>query len=755
MSLDYCSNVRYFLWSFPDLSVYSADRHEELAEARSSQVPEPSDSLIEKGKVSQLSIEGQPHSLTEEDERLINKVHGWVGMMSRHTAKGNERPGFPEEPKREGPDGHGTPDTENASPTQTEIKATTSPKHRMGLPGLVLRKTTRVETSENVLDKDDVDDVCQLDDEEDHIILECSAQNSASGLNFIREELEANPCLSMTDNRSDNIADDDIQQRESLYQDEKSQNLLASLMSFWESRNKRPKVLSIKENLTTENKVSDRKMLEFSPSKAKTFEYTDMCDLYKGFSESHNGARHDDNISVIPSVGEKTSCFHTAHKPQKHAFEIQSPSGSLNSTTKQMDDIPIYKQKEMYSPVRSVGKAITEQDTISDLKACWEREKSSPEIIIGTPDCISKHYSQRGLSISTSPNRGEIPDTSRSSLNRDLAVLNVSSKLKQSSKRFVVNSPLDDTDMKSYNRSPFKTCMLSSDEGIKFNSVSYPIINICSMSQDHRNHSTGETMKILEQSRTLSPRNMPKVLSRALYPVKESGIDVSPPQVFPVDISPTEKTFFKGLEHTPRGQTRYPHGLSNAEESSPRKDGKLLAERPEQHLLSFSENTSKRNIQYNLTSPLSPPCFGSSQASGTICIDNINSKQTSHVHSLPVSKGQTSVQLITPPEHHETSTTKRSVEGIEDIVPVVFKEQVQLDDSQCKTSLTRSHVHLSCQHQLSLAESIHVSGFSDQPGTCEHTSPSQQSQPELEITFDSSSGTSAEVWSRASSACER
>ncbi|XP_026797647.3 uncharacterized protein sytl2a isoform X3 [Pangasianodon hypophthalmus] len=726
------------------------DYHEDLAEPHSSQVSEPSDSLVEQGKVNQPSTEGHFHTLTEEDESSINKVLGWVGMMSRHSAKGNERPGGQEEQNREGLEG--TPDTENASHTQTEIKAKPSPKLRMGLPGLFSRKNTGVETSENVLDK--VDDVCRPEDKKDNIILGCSAQNSASGLNFITEELEANPCLSMLDDRSHNIADDDIQRNESLYRDEGSQNRLASLMSFWESGNKGPKVLSIKKSETNENKVSDRKIpkVEFdsSPSETKFFKYTDICESYKSFSESHSGTSHDDNISVIPSVGEKMSSCDTGQKPQEHGLEIGSTSESLNSPIKQMDDIPIYKLKEN-SPVLSVRKAITEKDTTSDLKACWEREKGSPKIIISTPDCIPKHYSQQGLNISTNPNRVESPETSSSSLNRELGVLKASSirKLEQSSKRVLVNSPIDDTDRKSYSRSPFKTCMLGSDESIKFSPVSYPIRNISSVSQDHSDQSTGDTMKILEQS---SPRHTPKVLFRGLFTVKESRMVGSPVRTFPIDINPTEKTPLKGLEHTPGGQTRYPHGLSSAEVSSPGKDGNLLAERPEQHLLSFPGNTPERNIQYQLTSPHSPPCFGRSQDPGTIYVGNINSKQTSQVHSLPVSQGQTSVRLITSPEHHRKTTTKSSTEGIEEVIPVVLPEQTQLDNIQCKTSLTRPSIHLSCQHHLSLAESTHVSRFSDQTDKQEWAGVQACESSEH---MSSSSSASAEAWSlsRTSSAC--
>lgn len=181
-----------------------------------------------------------------------------------------------------------------------------------------------------MLDKEDVDDVCRPDDKQDNIVVGRSAQNSASRLNFITEEHEANPCLSMIDDRSDNVADDNIQQREHLYRGEGSQNGLFYLMSFWESRNKGPEVLSIKKSVTDENKVSDRKIskVEFnvSTSKAKTFEYTDICESYKCFSESHNGIRHDDKISVLPSVGEKTSSCDIDQKPQEHGLEIESTS---------------------------------------------------------------------------------------------------------------------------------------------------------------------------------------------------------------------------------------------------------------------------------------------------------------------------------------------------------------------------------------------------------------------------------------------
>lgn len=121
----------------------------------------------------------------------------------------------------------------------------------MGLPGLIFKKKqTRIKTSENVQDKDDV---CRPDDEQDNIIVGCSAQNSTSQLNFITEKHEANQCFSMI--RSDSLADD-IQQREHLYRGEGPQNVLSSLMSFWESGNKGTEVLSIKK-VPAENKVSD------------------------------------------------------------------------------------------------------------------------------------------------------------------------------------------------------------------------------------------------------------------------------------------------------------------------------------------------------------------------------------------------------------------------------------------------------------------------------------------------------------------
>lgn len=729
-------------------------------------MPEPSDSLVEPGKVNHLSTEGQSHTLTEEDESSINKVLWWVRMVSRHDAKGNERTCNREERNREGPMGHGTKNSKNASHTEAEINATLSSKPRIGLHGLFLRKNSRDETSENVLYKDDLDDVCRPGDKEDNIILGCSAQNPASRVNFITEELEASPYLSMIDDRSDNIAADDIQQRVRLCQDERSQNRLASLMSFWESVNKGPKILSIKKSVTNENKASSRKIskLEFnlSPSKAKTFEYTDMCESYKLFSKSRNGTRHD-NVSVIPSVREKTSSFDNVRKPQEHGLEIQSASESLNSPSKQLDDIPIYKLKQLYSPVPSIREAMTEQDTISDNKACWGREKSRPEIIISTPDCKPKHYSEQGLKISTSPNQLESSEPSSSFLSRDLGELKALSKgkLEQSTEGVLVNSPLDGTNKKSYTRSPFRTHMLGSEDGIKFSPVSYPIRNISSVSQDHRD-------QIPEQSRTLSPRHMPKVLSIGSHAVKKSGMGGSLLRAFPIDINPTEKTSLKSLEHTTRRQTRYPHGLSGVEDSSPWKDEMLLPKRPVQRLLSLPGNTSERNMQNQLTSPHSPPRFERSQASGRSCIGNITSKLTSQIHCLPVSKGQTSAQLITSPEHHRKTIIKRSVDGTEDVIPAVLTEQTQLDDSQCKTSLTRSCIRLSCQQCLNLAESTHVSWFSDQLNKQEwsgvqigessnHTSPSRESQCESEITFDSSSSTSAEAWSLSpkSSACER
>lgn len=719
---------------------------------------EPSDCFVEQGKVNHMSTEGQSHTLNEEDESSINKVLGWVGMLTRHSVKGNERPGVEEEQDREGPEDRGTLDLENASSSLTEIKPKPSPKLRVGLPRLFLRTNTRVETSEKVLDKGDG---CQPGDQQDNIIFGRSAQKSASGLNFITEELAANPSLSMMDDGSDNM-DDDIRRRECLYRHQGSQNQLANLMSLWESENKGPKGLSFKKSAGVENKASDRKIskLEFylSPSKAsKTFEYTGMCESFKGFSESHNGTRHDDNISV----GEKASSFANVQMPQEHKLEIQSTSESLNSPTKQMDDIPIYQLKETFSPMLSPRKSITEQYTNSDLKSCWEREKLS------APHCMPKHSSQQGLNISTSPNRVESPETGSSSLNRDLGGLKASSegKLEQRSKRILVPSPRDDTDRMSYNRSPFKTRILGSDEGIKFSSVSYPIRNISSVPPDHRDQSTGDTAETLEQSRTLSPRHMPKASSRGSYSIKGSRMVGSPLKAFPIDISPTENTSpLTGLEHTPRGQTRYPHGVSSVEESSPGRDGNLLVEKSEQRLLSLPGNTSERKVQYQLKSSQSPSCFGTSQAPGKIYMDDIQSKQSIQV---PVSKNQTHVQLISSPEpHRKTTTTERSVEGIQDVMLIVLTEQMQLEDLKGKPSQTRPFLHLSSQHSLSLTESSHVSGFLDQPDkqewageqvcVTEHTSPSRQFQHESEITFDTSSSTSAEAGSlsRTSSACE-
>lgn len=719
------------------------------------------DSFTGKGKVIQLSTEGQPHTFTEEDESSVKKVLGWVGMVSRYSAKGNERPGVQEEQNREGPEGRGTPDTKNASRTQTETKASPSPKLRMGLPELFLRKYTRAETSENVLDKDDVGDACRPDDKQDSIIFECSAQNSAFGLKFETKEHEANPYLSMIDNGSDHIADDDVQQREYLYQDQRSQNRLDGLMSFGTSGKKKPKVLSIKKSVTNENKVSHQKVskVEFSPSKAKTFFYTDMCDSCEDFSESHNGSRYDDSISVMTSVGKKMSSFDSVQKPREHRLEIQSTSESLDAP--KMDDIPKYKLKELYSPVLSVTKVNTEQDTTVNLKACWEREKNSSERINSTPDCIPKHHAQQGRSIFTSPSRVENAETRGSTVNKDLAELKASSKLKQGSKSGVVSSPLDEADTKSYSRSLCRTHTLGLDESIRFSQVSYPIRSVSSVCQDHRHRSKSDTIEIPERSRTISPRHIPKVLS---CPVKESGMVGSPLSVFPIDINPTEKPHLNDLGHTPRGQTKYPHELSSAEESSSGKNRKLLSERQEQHLLSFSRNASKRNMPYQLASPHSPPCSGRSQAP----IDNTNSKQTSQVHSLPISKGQISVQLITSPKQQRRTSTKRSVEGIKNITPGVLTEQMQLGDSQGKTSLARSCIHLSCQQHPDLPEFTHISGISAQADkqewagvqaceSSEHASLFQQSHPESENTFDSSSSISAEAWSlsRTSSACER
>ncbi|XP_058267095.1 synaptotagmin-like protein 2 isoform X1 [Hemibagrus wyckioides] len=280
--------------------------------------------------------------------------------------------------------------------------------------------------------------------------------------------------------------------------------------------------------------------------------------------------------------------------------------------------------------------------------------------------------------------------------------------------------------------------MLGSGESIKITPVSYPIRNFTSVSQDHIDQSTGDTVIILEQSRTLSSRHMTKV--------KESRMAGCPLRVFPIDISPTKKTPLRGMEHTPTGQhTSY----TSAKESSPGNDDILLAERPEEHLLSFAGNTSERIICYQPTSPHSPPCFGRSQAPGTVCTGNINSTQTSQAHSLPVSQSQTSDQLITSPE----TTNKR---------PVVLTEQMQLDDLQCRTS-PRSSIHLSCQHHPNIA-STHVSGFKHQPDqqeragvrvyeSSERMSVSLQSQPQSEITFSSSTSTGSWPLFQRSSAC--
>ncbi|GAA6099805.1 synaptotagmin-like protein 2 isoform X1 [Tachysurus ichikawai] len=356
--------------------------------------------------------------------------------------------------------------------------------------------------------------------------------------------------------------------------------------------------------------------------------------------------------------------------------------------------------------------------------------------------------------MSTSPNLVEIPETSISSINRELGEIKASSKgkLKQSSKGDLVNSPLDDTDRTPYNRSPFRTRMLGSGKSIKCNPVSHPIRNLTSVSKDHSDQSTGDPTTILEQSRILSTRHMTKVLSGDLQPVKKSRQGGCPRRAFPLDINPTEKTPSKGLEHIPRGQhTTYPHELSSTEESSPGKDGTLLAETPEQHLLSFAGNTSERIIEYRHTSPHSSPRFGRSEARGTVCIGNINSKQVSF---LPVSQGQTSVQLITSPANHQKTTNKRSVKGIEDAIPVVLTQQMQLDDLQHKTSLTRSSVHLSCQHHSNVADSTHVSEVSHQPDQqewagaqickrSEHISFSLQSQAQSEVTLSSTTSTEA------------
>lgn len=684
-------------------------------------------------------------------------------MVSRHITKKNERPGVQEQQNREVPKGCDTEDTKRASYTQTEIQAAHSPKLMMGIPGPFLGKNSRLETSENVLDKDDLYDAFRLDDEQGNIILGHSAQNSASGLNFIGEELETNPYLTMRDERSDNMADDDIQQRLSLCQDKRSQNRLASLMSFWESGNKGPKVLSIKKSVTNENKASDQKIskVEFnlSPSKAETFEYTDICESSKACSKSHNGTRHDDNVPVIPSYGEKMSSFDTVQKPQEHRLEFQSTSDSLNSPSKQLNNIHTYKLKDIYSSVLSVRKAITEQDT----KACWESEKSRSQIIIRTPVCTPKHYSKQGLNISTRQNEVESPETMNSSSNRDLGELKSSSKGKpeQSFERVLVNIPLDDTNSESDNSSPLMACILGSNHSVKLSPVSYPSRNISSVSQDHRDQSAGGTVKISEQSRALSPRHMTEVLFKDSYPGKKCRMVGSQLRAFPINISPTEKPPLKGPEYTPREQSRYPHGRSAVEDSSPGKAGKLMTERPEQHFLSFPENTSERKIQYQLSSPHSPPRFRRSQAPGTVYTGNVNSKQTSQVHCSPVSRGQTSEQLITSPG---ITSTKRLVKGTEDIIPVELTEQMQMDD---KASITRSCICLSSKHRPILAESTHVSGFSGQLNmqqwagalgyeSSEHTSSSQQSPPDSEITFVSSSSTSGEAWSLSlkSSACE-
>ncbi|KAF7701250.1 hypothetical protein HF521_002415 [Silurus meridionalis] len=417
--------------------------HEDLAVPRSSQVSEHSDPFEEEGKVNQLSTKGQFHSLTEEDESSIYKVLGWVGMMSRHNGKGNGGPGVQEEQNREGPEDHGSPDTENISHIPGEIKANLSPKDK--IPGLYLRKDQRVETSEYVQGNVEVNDVFRPDDKQDSVILECSAQHSASGMNILTDELEANFPHSVID-RSNNIADDDVQQRESLCQE--SQNRLAGLMSFWESENKGPKVLSFKKSVINE-KVSEQKI----SSKEKPSKYTDVCASYKGFSDSHNGARFDDNISVIPflvydiSVLEKTSSFDPDQSPQGHELERESTFKSKNSPTKQKEDIPLSKLKE--SPLLSLRNVSTEQDTPSDLKAYWEKENSRFNIISSSPDC--EHHSQQGLNqpICTSPN--------------DL------------------------------------------EPGIR---------NISPVSQDHSDQLTGDTVKTLQQTRIPSPRNMPKVLFR-------------------------------------------------------------------------------------------------------------------------------------------------------------------------------------------------------------------------------------------------
>ncbi|XP_027006246.2 synaptotagmin-like protein 2 isoform X2 [Tachysurus fulvidraco] len=664
------------VWAEPKCTsqIPAEDHHEDLAEPHSSQVSDPSAFRTHRGKVSQLSKEGRSQLLREEDESSINKVLGWVGMVSRHSGKKNKWPGFQEE-NREGPEGHVTPNTEKTSCIQSEIKAKLSTMLRMGLPG------------------------CPLDDKQDNINLRCSARNS--GLNITTEEFEENSFLSMME-----------RERERIYQGEVSQNRLSRLVSFWESGSNGPDVLDSKKIETNDDKVAGQKIskvvLNVSPSKAKKSKYTNICD----------------------------SSFDTGQLPAK-------PIG----------DIPVYKLKEIYSPLLSVR--TSEQNTISDPKTCWEREKSIPKIAISTPDCRPKCYSQQGFKISTSPNLVEIPQRSISSINRELGERKASSKgkLNQSSKGDLVNSPLDDTDTTPYNRSPFRTRMLGSGKSIKCNPVSpYPIRNLTSVSKDHSDQSTGDPMTILEQSRILSTRHMTKVLSGDLQSVKEYRQGGFPLRAFPLDINPTEKTPLKGLKDIPRGQhTRYPHELSSTEESSPAKDGILLAETPEQHLLSFAGNTSERIIEYQRTSPHSSPRFGRSEAQGTVCIGNINSKQVSF---LPVSQGQTSVQLITSPAIHQKTTNKRSIKGIEDAIPVVLTQQMQLDDLQRKTSLTRSSVQLSCQHHSNVADSTHVSEVSHQPDQqewagaqmckrSEHISYSLQSQAQSEVTLSSSTSTEA------------
>ncbi|XP_034168585.2 synaptotagmin-like protein 2 isoform X5 [Pangasianodon hypophthalmus] len=110
------------------------DYHEDLAEPHSSQVSEPSDSLVEQGKVNQPSTEGHFHTLTEEDESSINKVLGWVGMMSRHSAKGNERPGGQEEQNREGLEGGSDgPSPVSKAQKQASIRPLSTSKSLEGL----------------------------------------------------------------------------------------------------------------------------------------------------------------------------------------------------------------------------------------------------------------------------------------------------------------------------------------------------------------------------------------------------------------------------------------------------------------------------------------------------------------------------------------------------------------------------------------------------------------------------------------------